>query len=102
MTGRHVDDWYPVDGPSRNGRMVWPPYVGEHRAETVVIDFPPPTADAVITGWTTKPFEVRIGVDDARIQATRALDAQVHDVWSGNPDTDKWWARNEEVPNFYD
>lgn len=110
--GAHTDYYWPIDGPNRNGRMAWPPYVGGHRAPGEANDTPwppprsamswdPPGADAVITGWTTEPFEVHIGATEAAIGLARALDAQVRDVWSGNADTDKFWAK-EDLPNFYD
>lgn len=119
MSGAHVDEWWPQDGPSRNGRMAWPPYVGEHRAEPYprvslawdgthdgpvqTMSFDPPV-DTTIVGWSTEPFEIVLSTDgNVAREAARSLDRQIiKDVWSGNPDTDRFWSKEEDLPRFLD
>lgn len=87
MSGAHVDIMWPVDGPARNGRMAWPPYVGTHRAEPATGFFPQQFADEVTSHL---------------LDAARRTAQVVKDVWSGNADTDKFWAKNEPVNENFD
>lgn len=85
MSGAHVDEWWPQDGPSRNGRMAWPPYEGTHRRlpdPTPVRLLPMPSSSS---HWEP--------MDDPYAQPAQP----VKDVWSGNAETDKFWAKNEPV-----
>lgn len=34
--GTHEDTWWPIDGPARDGRMVWPPRKPAHRAGFII------------------------------------------------------------------